>query len=611
MKIPRLIAFGVVPTVLLVSLAGCGSGTSPMTNGTGGRAGTGGLGSGGLGSGGSASGGSGSGGAVDGGGQDRPSGDAPVGGSTNMGSGGTAGATGGGGAAGAAGGSTGLGGAGGSVPTLAQLCASSGGGMGVGGAAGAGGAAGGSGVAPPMLSFTNQTYAGDSRVVASEAVFSFINTLDDPRVQTMRLRNAGTTAVMITSLHVVDNTRAPAANPPSTPGPRGGTLFPLNYNHASLPSAFKISANGTLPMLLAAGANLDVTVQFLSSKTNPPDRMLNVGGHAVSAVLVAQTAMGCVPAGLYGVGLWNDSETPPDAVTGLPSNNWARYEPTFGQIVATLGYKVNLGAAFIQLLNTNDMSIPGVGFSTEEVQVRKFTKADPNAPVQLLAVARFAPPLDTPFGWYPVGTLTGTAGTGGAAGASGAAGAGGAAGTGGGTAGAGGAAGAGAVGGAAGPPVVVTDAQPAAIPSGSTQAATQPAPLRVVATMLSSPRGVDWNTSNYSIQVLPPLRSDSNATTFDPGPTAVFGLWAFSNQRTIGNPSSAGVPGPNVANGDYNYTENALNIPAAQSHRVRVYPLKDRAGVRVPNSYLLGWEEAGNGDYQDFVFVLKNVNPAP
>jgi hypothetical protein len=159
----------------------------------------------------------------------------------------------------------------------------------------------------------------------------------------------------------------------------------------------------------------------------------------------------------------------------------------------------------------------------------------------------------------------------------------------------------------------VTDAQPPAFPATSTQADTQPAPLRVVATMLSSPRAVDWNTSNYSEMILPKLKVGSSGTTFEPGSTP-FGIWTFTNQRTTGNPSSAGVPAPNVANGDYNYSEDTLNIIGTSSppiHRLRVYPLKDRAGVLVPNSYLLGWEEASNGDYQDFVFVLKNAKAAP
>lgn len=57
------------------------------------------------------------------------------------------------------------------------------------------------------------------------------------------------------------------------------------------------------------------------------------------------------------------------------------------------------------------------------------------------------------------------------------------------------------------------------------------------------------------------------------------------------------------------YTQDALNTgPVA--HAVRVYPLKNRRGQRLPNSYLLAFEPASNGDYQDYVFVVENVKPS-
>jgi len=57
------------------------------------------------------------------------------------------------------------------------------------------------------------------------------------------------------------------------------------------------------------------------------------------------------------------------------------------------------------------------------------------------------------------------------------------------------------------------------------------------------------------------------------------------------------------------YTQDALNAgPVA--HAVRVYPLKNRRGQRLANSYLLAFEPASNGDYQDYVFVVTNVKPA-
>jgi hypothetical protein len=65
-----------------------------------------------------------------------------------------------------------------------------------------------------------------------------------------------------------------------------------------------------------------------------------------------------------------------------------------------------------------------------------------------------------------------------------------------------------------------------------------------------------------------------------------------------------------MSNGDYDYSEDALNSPA-NVHRVRSYPLKGTNGTVVPQTYLLAVEEAANGDYQDYVFVLGNVSVAP
>jgi hypothetical protein len=57
------------------------------------------------------------------------------------------------------------------------------------------------------------------------------------------------------------------------------------------------------------------------------------------------------------------------------------------------------------------------------------------------------------------------------------------------------------------------------------------------------------------------------------------------------------------------YTEDAKNAANATKHAVRTYPLKNRAGALVPSAYLVCFEEAANGDYQDYVFTLKNVVP--
>jgi hypothetical protein len=56
------------------------------------------------------------------------------------------------------------------------------------------------------------------------------------------------------------------------------------------------------------------------------------------------------------------------------------------------------------------------------------------------------------------------------------------------------------------------------------------------------------------------------------------------------------------------YTEDARNTGTVK-HAVRSYPLRNRVGEPVPNHYLVGFEEAANGDYQDYVFILGNVVP--
>jgi hypothetical protein len=119
----------------------------------------------------------------------------------------------------------------------------------------------------------------------------------------------------------------------------------------------------------------------------------------------------------------------------------------------------------------------------------------------------------------------------------------------------------------------------------------------------------DAQTSNKARMVEPPLAAGS-ATTFDPGTTA-FGIWVYSDQFT-----ETWNEGGKPVNGNYDYSQDALNTDNAANtpavvHRVKAYPLKDAAGTAIPESYLIAVEEAGNGDYQDYVFVLGNVHVAP
>ncbi|MBC7874791.1 MAG: DUF1080 domain-containing protein [Ferruginibacter sp.] len=54
---------------------------------------------------------------------------------------------------------------------------------------------------------------------------------------------------------------------------------------------------------------------------------------------------------------------------------------------------------------------------------------------------------------------------------------------------------------------------------------------------------------------------------------------------------------------------NMFHFPDHAVHATRIYPLKDKAGKQVANSYLLCMEEAKNGDYNDYVFIVKNITP--
>ncbi|UZO79515.1 Ig-like domain-containing protein [Aquimarina sp. ERC-38] len=58
----------------------------------------------------------------------------------------------------------------------------------------------------------------------------------------------------------------------------------------------------------------------------------------------------------------------------------------------------------------------------------------------------------------------------------------------------------------------------------------------------------------------------------------------------------------------FNYSQDVYNTGGV-AHRTRVYPVKNRNGVPVPNSFLVFFEDANNGDYQDYMFLLENVIP--
>lgn len=96
-------------------------------------------------------------------------------------------------------------------------------------------------------------------------------------------------------------------------------------------------------------------------------------------------------------------------------------------------------------------------------------------------------------------------------------------------------------------------------------------------------------------QTLNPALVAGGSQQFNPG-SGPFGLWVNFDD---GKGKKYTV-----------YSEDAKNISGSTPHAVRVYPLKNRSGQSVANSYLVAYEVAANGDYQDFVFLLSNVVPA-
>jgi hypothetical protein len=57
------------------------------------------------------------------------------------------------------------------------------------------------------------------------------------------------------------------------------------------------------------------------------------------------------------------------------------------------------------------------------------------------------------------------------------------------------------------------------------------------------------------------------------------------------------------------YSEDALNTWDAGKQKHLVYPLLDITGAVVPNAYLVGTEEATNNDFQDYLYIIRNVKP--
>ena len=57
------------------------------------------------------------------------------------------------------------------------------------------------------------------------------------------------------------------------------------------------------------------------------------------------------------------------------------------------------------------------------------------------------------------------------------------------------------------------------------------------------------------------------------------------------------------------FTDPKLPTEAKIPHTARVFPVTNFQGRELKNAWLLGFEEAANGDYQDAVFLIENVVP--
>src|SRR5690606_8973111 len=64
-----------------------------------------------------------------------------------------------------------------------------------------------------------------------------------------------------------------------------------------------------------------------------------------------------------------------------------------------------------------------------------------------------------------------------------------------------------------------------------------------------------------------------------------------------------------ISFGRSSYTQDSLNT-GPRVRAARSFIVRDRTGNLIPNTYLLTYEDANNGDYQDYVFLISNVTAA-
>lgn len=92
-------------------------------------------------------------------------------------------------------------------------------------------------------------------------------------------------------------------------------------------------------------------------------------------------------------------------------------------------------------------------------------------------------------------------------------------------------------------------------------------------------------------QVLFPALSEGSKT-FDPG-NQQFGFFVAGPTHTAWSEDAW----------------NMLQFPENAVHATRIYPLRNSMGYPILDAYLVCFEEAQNGDYNDYVFLVTNITP--
>jgi hypothetical protein len=83
-----------------------------------------------------------------------------------------------------------------------------------------------------------------------------------------------------------------------------------------------------------------------------------------------------------------------------------------------------------------------------------------------------------------------------------------------------------------------------------------------------------------------------HVNTYDPRDQE-FGFYAISPSHTV-------------------YSEDHWNLllyPTHAAHAMRIYPVHSKAGDLINDTFLVCMEEAANGDYNDYVFLARNIKP--